>query len=1032
MKKISSLFRSKSYEQERCLAAFDKGDLNKANGHSVEAIEEFERCIRHGERAIEQNSVKQIVVTALLELGKLQIEAKYLSKAQSCFERAQKLGCRQAAELLQDLVRQHGDVILAGGQISWSAAVNTATPPIMLSNPTAVAQHSLFSPFCETREVTDTAHLCSMLKCPHLTNGERSECTKTALSVIEAFSSRTVLTADILAEVHALSTCAAEVVVRALISALLSALRKSELVNPALMYTLSDVIRTADARWLRQDDLYMILLTLREQYTKHFHGQPCADDVLVFLTGLCGVLTAMEDANVKGMDRVALHEPLHDLLTSIVTAQHSGTSTFLALYARQALVRIRHSESRLLEAVRRTALVADGLNSLRACVVNYDPFQLIAAYKSIAAAATFQAGQEVWYDDLRTAELLLMCGQWVGFNLLVGTCASKDNAYFLTGAVRALDGEVCNRPSAEADQLVTFLNHLLCDYKQYGAHEKVRVAVAHVLRKLAVEQPPPLSDRAATLLAGFRATVGEQAWILQFEGNIKPANGSSLHSPQAGYKPAALSTELLDKARTSHHVAVMDNFTVLKQDLSLLVNQTSTSAERVSTSIKTKWAALRQAELAHIADLRVLDTYIDVLGGAGSVESMYNLFALRTRVMQYVQDATQRVLLLVGRPGGGKSTFILRLLQELWQLNDLSDPTAIIPVLINLPHVAAPQENILETYLESLGFTSAQVEHMRTSGHRFLILLDGYDEMRTECEFNLYTSNRLHRWSAQVVVTCRTSYKEDRLRGAYAQYFAPHNDLQVPDYAALAELFVAPFTERQVEAYIEKYLSAPSTDLRALPEDWRTKVPYLAHIAQQGMGVLLQTPFLLYVAVVAMPHIATRPVDDSAGHTMPASTHTDAYSSRVRMTKKMLLDRFVQHLFERERTKLLLANQLPSGRDVCQDFWEFATDLAAAMLKAHVQIAFYEPASQLFRSAAPRSTATAGGGVGNPWAKFFGSTDKNVERARLGCMCLLHVHKKHSYAFMHSLLLDYFGAKALERQICENHGIIEDSPISFF
>ncbi len=159
------------------------------------------------------------------------------------------------------------------------------------------------------------------------------------------------------------------------------------------------------------------------------------------------------------------------------------------------------------------------------------------------------------------------------------------------------------------------------------------------------------------------------------------------------------------------------------------------------------------------------------------------------------------VFLLLGDAGAGKSTFnrhlALKKLTEYHHISQTSDEPSLI-FFIELRSIENPNKEVIQQFLQSNGFDSAQIEALRTHSHqRCIFIFDGYDEIKERnCDF--YELNKLWSWEkAKFVITSRPEY----LDATYQTYFRPKASPE-----ALWEMWVAPFSSEQRTRYIQHYV----------------------------------------------------------------------------------------------------------------------------------------------------------------------------------------------------------------------------------
>ncbi|KAG0375923.1 hypothetical protein BGX24_008494 [Mortierella sp. AD032] len=127
------------------------------------------------------------------------------------------------------------------------------------------------------------------------------------------------------------------------------------------------------------------------------------------------------------------------------------------------------------------------------------------------------------------------------------------------------------------------------------------------------------------------------------------------------------------------------------------------------------------------------------------------LFPLMDKVKDFLTSDCQ-VMLILGDPGAGKSTFSRQLEYVLWQEYI---PGGRIPLSINL----------------------VALEQPRKRHRQFTLICEGYDESQLRC--NLHTTNLLNQSGmrdSKLIITCRSQY----LGPDYRDLFVPQGDRFFP------------------------------------------------------------------------------------------------------------------------------------------------------------------------------------------------------------------------------------------------------------
>ncbi|KAF9342850.1 hypothetical protein BGX34_007542, partial [Mortierella sp. NVP85] len=144
--------------------------------------------------------------------------------------------------------------------------------------------------------------------------------------------------------------------------------------------------------------------------------------------------------------------------------------------------------------------------------------------------------------------------------------------------------------------------------------------------------------------------------------------------------------------------------------------------------------------------------YIPPQAKAGLQASDESRFQLMEKVKEFL-NSEQKVFLLLGEPGAGKSTFSRALDRDLW---DTYRKDSEIPLHINLPAIDKPEHDMIAKHLRRLEFTEPQIRELKMH-RKFILICDGYDE--SQQTHNLYATNLLNEpgeWKAKMIISCRT------------------------------------------------------------------------------------------------------------------------------------------------------------------------------------------------------------------------------------------------------------------------------------
>ncbi len=394
-----------------------------------------------------------------------------------------------------------------------------------------------------------------------------------------------------------------------------------------------------------------------------------------------------------------------------------------------------------------------------------------------------------------------------------------------------------------------------------------------------------------------------------------------------------------------------------------------------------KLSDIRKAALDH-TDIGAL--YIP-LHGKNTTNPEEEPFDLAEKIQSFfVFDDTNpsdpRVMLLMGDTGSGKSMFAQQMFQHSCKTRKEGDP---IPLWIPLTELLNPFEGAVEEVLKKQEFSESQIAQMKER-ERFIFIVDGYDELH---QFqNSYVTNKWGQWKAKVLITCRSQalyYQKDP-----DKYFVPFQGEKRLSWL-LQKLYVAPFSKEQISVYVKQYQQL-NTEHKISEEDF-TKVP--------GLTKLIATPFLLHLAVEALPDILANQVDDQ------------------KMTQAKLYDVFIERWFTRQVKKLEAAGQLKNSmQKTKQQFWDYCKKLAQQMHANELSVIPYSqqrPRGHLFGKTEKK----------NNWESFF-----NADTEILRSACPLNRMGEHHYGFIHASFVEYFATRAMYEEIQEqeNEEVQED------
>lgn len=840
-----------------------------------------------------------------------------------------------------------------------------ASQPLVIfkQNPKPVALNFKFG---ADVKVENTAHLVWLLS--QEKNKESKNCQKwisLALDIINLFAKQPVKQRPEITEVLALAEIDDDNISTELLEVFISPIKNGTLLKPSMLNGLAEVINHVNPALLDSDDFVQILRVLKDKL-EVTHGQGSAKKLEHLLRSVSRLMTAMVDAGIKGLARKADHQPLYECLKNFKSHQNRRIC-FDTDLAMQALARLPNDESNLGSFLRRFYHVVKGVAYVGDSVVQLSPSALLESlgefYKALKTQTTLKKD---WYHDVRYAQFLI---KWEHFDAFEEFLKSKELCRvedFYFGILYELK-EVVDTHRDETIQMAAleFISTLFTD-PNLAKFENVRIGIIITLVDVVRERDPQLAKLAKHYLMSLAGSASVKDKPL-FEVHLPDLNAiiSKSHKIE---KPV----------RNSLITAIQDHSNASLADKLNSLDRLITRGFEMDLpeSVEKKCAMLRERILADQDIKDELATYIPIRGAYRITDD--ESFDMEEKAREFIKSQ-RRKLLLIGNAGGGKSTFNRYLLTQLWKEYQSG---GVIPVFVSLPIMTDPVHNLMKEVLTECGFTAKEIDFLKEN-RELCIILDGYDEVNLTT--NLYSTNKLGDWKQiSIILSCRTQYLINFKN--YNTFFVPSSGDKV-QANLFQEVTVVPFSDAQIEAYIQKYIQLHKE------AEWESAEEWVAHIKSiPGLRELIETPFLLMLTMDVLPELVAR-----------YETLTGA--ERVKMLQASLYDAFVENWFQREENKLLIKGQLPEdGHDIKEDFWEFGKALASEMHKQKQYQVYYAPTKSIFGN-------KSASGKKSPWADYFSNDNPAVVAARKAC--LLKKVGPQQWAFFHATFVDYFATKAM-------------------
>ncbi len=886
-------------------------------------------------------------------------------------------------------------------QTNISRSVDNPAPSTLAYNapvrslPTTSTTPSLFSrieiqisnPRLSVNEITHTEQLAYALASLKESDPLYADLERLALAIVEIFEGIKVKTQEIIDELVLLVFSQRADIIKSITNNLVNNVYNNSMLPTQDLQGLLFIFTHARPEYFTPNDLLQISRCLIKCF-KTVHIQPNAEKAPYYLLRVMRALFSLmgslnEENNKSYVSDVSQQEWEKDFYQQLEVVR-PGLSPFLALqleYTQQSLLRITHDEKKLDAILRRTAQWTKGMGYL-INIIQVNPDTVIKAYQAFCNATYFPSDQKLWYEPLQCLELLIQANSFIAFERMLRADLTSyyNNPKFVFGILQICENLVSeHRNSAVRVAAIKLLAEILQAPTAWGGDDPfIAIYGRSLLEMWAVSSLTEIATVAQNSLS-ILANDSEDNTV--FFPPMLP-----LHN----YR----STTLLIEAQSY---------------LSNLVSQT----EEILRSKKA--AVIRDEELE-----KQLKVYISISikGNLSSTGEKDAYKEIREDFLKFNKDVPvkEKVCLIQGDSGSGKSMFLCYLYKSLWESYEQDTP---IPLLIHLPSIENPQSGLIEEALQRLKFDEKQINHLKAT-RRFIFLLDSYDEMKNPLEKgNLYHSNGLSEWKCQVVVSCRnnlldnlssqeTQKRNRQLETDYRRFFCPILNTKY-QFHMLRDRTVVPFNDRQINNYINKYLEVHTDDFSRKAQEgyrdakWNSARTYSEIIKSiSGLSDLVKNPFLLSIVMKVLPDIVDEKIDEE----------------EIKLTAQDLYEEFLYKWFVRQENKLISNNQYP-GRSMCDYYQKFAKDLASEMVKNRISLVKYSA-----------NTASS-------WeARFFSQDPQIIYDAELGerrretekevnlrilarRACPLKQIAPNTYEFFHPTLRDHLAAEVLAAQLVE-------------
>ena len=791
-----------------------------------------------------------------------------------------------------------------------------------------------------------------------------------AFQFIEKFAANTIHTKEQIDGLVLLVLIDNKDITRTVINQLIDLIKNNTLLNIDLVHGLADAIDRASPAFLNPDDLVQLMLTLIERIKishstgaeKTFEGQ---------LKALVRILNAMVDANVCDIPRLK-HEEIRQFLSSCSKSDAGGIKSFAA-YAEQALSRIPNDESKFAAFLRYSTGTVKGVYHFYAAFNRLDPGQLVQGFfalqESVTAIIDFGKliGSQVqnvfpdlqaalsqdikfkiralkWYDQIRYVEFLIASNCFRALEQLLLDPRLKKESFFMYAFSVKLHEVILTHPNpAIRNETLQLLHNLYQDEKNWSG--------------LTLKEDHFKNESAGMLELGKKEDIRYRMYLkglilsnLQSYVDIPVLRDEALKALEAIEKKASPAEKLfIKKYRSLHNIAT----TTTSASIELFESPPQEQFKLEMVLEKIKASIVDDPEFQ-----KEQQTYIPLMGTpARGASATYELF----EEIQLFLKGDQRVLLLMGDSGSGKSLFSQTLSYYLWQA--YQPVSGVIPFYVSLPSLQDPVHKLVSQAAKRLGLTSEQINEIKEK-REVIFILDGYDEIPKNSD--ILEGNHLLDFKGKIIITCRTEA-------------LPSTDLFIPilngkpKRSLLRELYLAPFSTLQIDQFIQKCINLGNTEWKqvSLYRDQLERIP--------GLRDLVQNPFILKLITDTLPEIIDQAKQDKA--------------EQITLTRYALYAAFMEEWFQKGfmRAKKQFPELQAVGlnpKNLKKEATQFCIQLAntfQAHGETHIQYDTEDPT----------------------WTLFF---SEDLRTTTLRSMAPLKVSKEGSCYFLHKSLLEYFVA----------------------
>ncbi|CAL6061036.1 WD40_repeat protein [Hexamita inflata] len=319
---------------------------------------------------------------------------------------------------------------------------------------------------------------------------------------------------------------------------------------------------------------------------------------------------------------------------------------------------------------------------------------------------------------------------------------------------------------------------------------------------------------------------------------------------------------------------------------------------------------------------------------------------VNSELQNFVIDEKQKVLLIQGDAGAGKSTLCRQIIRKY-------NNTHLI-IFAVLSKIQNYNTELIHEILSEMRLNQKDILTIQTTNTPIILIVEGYDEVR--CYKNLYNTNKLHDWNCKVIFTCRKQHLAQYQ--LYYKLFAPPNsNIQ----EVFEEYFIVPFNKDQINQYVQNFIQKTQIEKFTIKQ-WNSAISDI-----KGLDQLITNPFILSIVLQIIPSLNS--------------------SARKDINLLQIYEMFIKQWFDTHEQNETLNVQSESINNLSSEYQKFASQLSAKMTSMNKSAVEYKSTHR------------------NQWSEFFDPNNKKQSIIRMG----IPLNSNGTYnSFIHKTIQEYF------------------------